>query len=243
MISGAPWRVFLAAEGTSDLRRIRTLFDYFLQKHAGGDVPVDQLRRFEGLDGERSHGGIPFIEVKRIPQLARARGLDRRFSPGGPKKGDGGTLRRLYQVLKKDGLLDSRSVILWVRDTDEQPWRREEAKAAKSELPPSPPLLLAIATECGEAWVIAGWRPSDRDRKLLVWRKKLPWGPRARPWELSHKRDAPKSAKAVLRDIFEEDEEREAAALIEAAESGSEASRMSGLHEFRVELEELLSQA
>lgn len=242
MSSGAPWRIFLAAEGPSDLSRLRTLVDHFLRKHAGGAQSVDELRSFQGLDGG-GYGGLPYIPIKAIPELARARGLDRRYSPGGPRKGDGGTLRKLYQVLQKEKLLTPRSVVLWARDDDGDPSRREDAKEARDSLPATTPLLLAIATECGEAWVIAGWKPAPEEVKLRTWRKALGFSPQTRPWLLSHKENVPKSAKAVLADIFDGDEELEAAALIAAAESESEASRESGLHAFCEELKQWLSQA
>lgn len=239
MSSGAPWRIFLAAEGPSDPPRIRTLVDHFLQKHAGRTESVGDLRSFQGLDGG-GYEGLPYIPIKTIPELARARGLDRRYSPGGPRKGDGGTLRKLYQVLQKEKLLGPRSVVLWARDDDGDPSRREDAKEARDSLPATTPLLLAIATECGEAWVIAGWKPTPV--KLTTWRRTLGFSPQTQPWLLSHKESVPKSAKAVLGDIFDGDEQQEAA-LTSAAESDSEASRESGLHAFCEEIKQWLSRA
>lgn len=231
MRAGVVWRIFLAAEGPSDVRRIQALVDHFLQERTGKDASVTDLRRFEGLGG-----GESYIPIKSIPLLAKARGLDRRYSAEGLKHGDAGTLRKLYQVLQKDKLLGPGTVILWARDDDGNPdrasTRQHQANEARDALPSSTPLLLAIATECGEAWVIAGWKPSADDPKLKLWRRKLGFAPHERSWELSHKAHAPKSAKAVLEDIFGGEEEKEAAALISAARSQSEASLRSGLQAF-----------
>jgi len=230
MSDGVVWRIFLAAEGPSDVRRIQALIDHFLQVCAEGPAAVSDLRRFEGLDG------ASYIPIKTIPKLAKDRGLDRRYSSEGLKHGDAGTLRRLYQVLQKDKLLGPGSVIVWVRDDDGNPdaasTRQDQAIAARDSLPSSTPLLLAIATECGEAWVIAGWNPSANDPTLKRWRRKLGFSPHERSWELSHKAHAPKSAKAVLEDVFGGEAEEEAAALISAAKSKSQASQLSGLQAF-----------
>jgi hypothetical protein len=228
MISGSPWRIILVAEGPSDFRRIGVLVDHFLRKHTDGAASPEELRKLEGLNGD------PYVPLHRIPELVRERGLDRRYSPGGPKKGDGGTLRKLYQVLQKDKLLSPRTVILWARDDDGDKARREDAGEARRSLPDSAPLLLAIATECGEAWVIAGWNASTTSdqAKLAAWRRKLGFEPQAHPDRLSHKENVPKSAKAIVDDIFNGDPEQEARALISAADSDSQASRDCGLHAF-----------
>jgi hypothetical protein len=227
MSAGTPLRIILAAEGTSDILRIRALIDHLLQKHVNGTARLDDLRQFEGLDREE------YIQIKKIPELARARGFSRRYA-----KGDGDTLRKLYQVLQKEKLLSQQTVILWARDDDGHHERRHDAEAARKALPSSPPLLLAIASECGEAWIIAGFAPttSDDKAKLEKLRQALGFWPHKQPECLSHKENVPKSAKTVLRHLFEGDKEREENALISAAKSDDQASIACGLRAFREEV-------
>ena len=237
MSDGAPRRFILALEGPSDLPRVQSLVDHFLEKHAGGATPLNELRRFEGIEGE------PYVKISTIPVLARARKLQNRYSSGGPKKGDGGTLRTLWQVLHKDRRLASDVVILWVRDDDGYSERRAEAEDGRASLPDPARIRLGIASECGEAWVIAGFRPMtpEAKAKLAEWRKKLGFAPHMEPHRLSHEENAPKSAKRVHEDLFERDQEQQTAALLLAAEAGDQASSSCGLAAFCEEIEEHLS--
>jgi hypothetical protein len=237
MSAGTRLRIILAAEGPSDVRRLRVLIDHFLRRQVGAASSQEEAFYFEGLPGDT------YVKIKDIPTLVRERGLDRRFSPGGPNKGDGGTLRKLYQVFKKEKLLHPGDVVLWARDDDGDPARRDDAEAARKALTTVETLLFAIASECGEAWVIAGWKPVTRadEIKRSAWRQKLGFDPHLKPDELSHKENVPRSAKTILEDLFEHDEEQEASALTSAAESGAKASVACGLHAFCEEVEQWLS--
>lgn len=239
MNAEVPWRIILVAEGPSDQKRVGLLVDYFLKKNAAVTTHPDALRRFEGLSGES------YIKIRDIPRMVRERGFDRRYSQTGPKKGDGNTLRQLYNVLKKEKLLTPETVILWARDDDGHPSRRDEVSATRDDLPNSTPILFAIASECGEAWVIAGWNPTTITdaAKLKELRQDFGFAPHTHPERLSHKEDVPKSAKVVVKKLFENDEEQETDALIRAALSDSPASVACGLHAFRKELEDWLSRS
>ncbi len=234
MSAEEPWRIILAAEGPSDLRRIGQLIDHLLLRGSSESATeLDKLWRVEGLDG------APYITIKKIPDLARDRGLRLRFSSDGPRKGDGGTLRALYQILQKDKLLDPRTLIVWARDDDGDREKREYALQARESLPSTTPIILAIASECGEAWVIAGWQPETKvdNEKLRKWRQKLGFEPHRHPERLSHKENVPKDAKAVLADLLDNDHEKEAIALLSAVNSDSGASEACGLLAFRKEVE------
>lgn len=237
MSPGTPWRIILVTEGSSDPPRIRALIDHFLQKHSGSEVSLNALRRFEAL------GGDLYISTKKVNELARERGLDKRYSPGGPKKGDSGTLRKVYQVLQKEKLLSQESVIIWARDDDGDQSRRHDAKEARKSLPESMVLLLAIASECHEAWVIAGWKPrTQADRaKLQKWRRKLGFEPQVQPWRLSHKENVPKSAKDIANDLFDGTDEQREEALKLAADTDNEARTATGLRDFCEEIEAWLT--
>lgn len=229
--------VILVLEGPSDFERIPVIVDHLLEKHGDGTALGD-VRRFVGV------GGLPYLDLHKIPELARERGLPRYYSPGGKNHGDAGTLRKLHFVLQKEKLLVPGSVILWARDDDGDS-ARGDREALRAAWTPSSPLLLAIASECGEAWVIAGFRvegPADA-AKIKVWRQELGFEPHVQPHRLSHKRNVPKSAKKVAEDLFDGDREREVAALRLAADSKSQASMDCGLTKFCAEVDAWFTEA
>lgn len=236
MSVGLPRRFILALEGPSDERRVHALVDHLLKKRGNNTMPFEDQRRFEGIEGD------PYIKIAKIPELARARGLDVRYSSGGPKKGDGGTLRSLWQVLKKDRLLGPDVVVIWVRDDDGHPERRSEAMACRESLNTTS-IRIGIASECGEAWVIAGFRPVTPTAKVKTaeWRKKLGFAPHEEPHRLSHKEGVPKSAKEVHEDLFERDQEQQMQALLDAADARNGASKSCGLTAFCEEIDKCLS--
>jgi len=102
-------------------------------------------------------------------------------------------------------------------------------------------LLLAIASECGEAWLVAGWKPTTNDEttKLEELRQELGFDPVASPVRLSHKQVAPKSAKRVVETLFAADTERELGSLIAAIDVA--ASVPTGLRAFCDQVEAWLS--
>lgn len=212
-------RIILAAEGPSDVRRVRALLAHLL----GPSIP------FEHVEGKE------FITLKDIPRLVRSRGLDQRYSSNDGCQRDGVTLRKLIQVLKKDKLLGSGCMIVWARDDDGDSARRGDAEHARGKLQADAQIILAIASECGEAWVIAGFEPGspEEEEKLRAWRKKLGFSPHREPHLLSHKENVPKSAKGVLYDLLEGDREREERALIAAVEGEDEVIEGCGLLAFR----------
>jgi hypothetical protein len=135
------------------------------------------------------------------PILARESGLDRRYA-----RGDGDTIRKLFQVLKKRRLLGPDSVIVWARDDDGDPERRTHATDARDALPSDPPILLAIASECGEAWVIAGWtavlndpgklKNGDKHSAFTLMRNRIAC-PTRRTFPRARKRSSPISSAAT----------------------------------------------
>ena len=164
--------------------------------------------------------GAPYVSIRAIPKLVRDLGLDRRYTSEGPNKGDGGTLRKLFQVLRAKGLLGPDLVVIWGRDDDGDPERRKDAVLARSHLPGDNHVLLAIASECGEAWIIAGWRPTTSDETAILGtlRQELGFDPCTAPERLSHKTDVPKSAKTVVTKLGADDPERERISLAHACD-------------------------
>jgi hypothetical protein len=198
-------------EGPSDWQRIRVLIEDRLQRRRE-PAEISQVMRFEPFQG------APYVSIRDIPKLVRELGLDRRYTSEGPNKGDGGTLRKLFQILRAKRLLGPDLVVIWGRDDDGDPERRKDAVRARSHLPDDNHVLLAIASECGEAWIIAGWRPatSDETAILRTLRQELGFDPCVAPERLSHKKDAPKSAKRVVMSLCANDPARERISLVDA---------------------------
>lgn len=241
-MNAIPWRIILVVEGPSNPPRIQAIVDYFLQKHTEAHAQVDNLRRFEQInlaDFRRDHC---FVYVKDIPQIIRLLGLPRysKFDHG-----DLGSLRRLQWILKKQSILEN-SVVIWSRDQDGDSVRMDDAKAAQAS-GLFERLLLAVANECDEAWIVAGYRPiSKGDREVFEkLKKKLGFDPTTRPEQLSHKDggDVPRSAKEAVRDLFDGDIERQTAALLMAVTSKTPGQEACGLRKFRDDLEAWLGTA
>lgn len=235
-MNGVPWRIILAVEGPSNPPRIRAVVDHFLQKYAGAHVRVDELRRFEQInlaDFRRDHC---FVYMKDIPHIIRLLGLPR-YSKF--EHGDLGALRRLQWILKKQSILEN-SIVIWSRDQDGDSVRRDDAMQAQ-ENGLFEHLILAIANECDEAWIVAGYRPTSKDDRELLekLKKKLGFDPTTRPEQLSHKDggDVPRSAKQAVRDLFDGDIEQQTAALLMAVTSETQSQIACGLRQFRDDLE------
>lgn len=198
----ATWTVVLVLEGPSDCRRIPLLLDHWCQKQVDWVTKetIESFRRYQGLDP-----GSPYLKVKDIPNQVRELNLP--ALRGSFDGGDGPLLKKLVQVLQARGLRRADVVVVWGRDCDEQPERKEQAKNARQEAISSPGsrprlvLLRAVADPCGEAWVIGGFVPNSREQELLDQeRQRLGFDPTQAPHKLSHKEE-PKttvSAKAIL---------------------------------------------
>jgi len=236
MSAQEPWRIILVSEGPSDERRIPHLIDHFLASHHASTC-LDDVRRYEGL------GGQSFIRTKDIPVLVRERNLDRRYSSDGPRKGDAGSFRKLFQVLQKEKLLGPRTVVVWSRDDDGDDDRRTDVENALKDLPVLGTWLLAIARECGEAWVIAGFSPKTKAEiaTLKDLRQQLGFAPLKHPKFLSHKENVPTSAKTVVEKLFEGDHPREHEALVAATRSDHPAAIPCGLRRFCDQVETWLT--
>lgn len=200
----SPWRVVLVLEGPSDLRRIRLLLDHLFEGE----------RAYEIVRGVATPGG-EYVPVKKVPELARLAGLSGRFASDGPLKGDGGSLRRFLQVLLHRRLVDPRTVVVWCRDDDGDVSRAVGLRAARYSLERGPLTVLGVASECGEAWVLAGVHPTTRDEKSAhaQARQRLGFDPIREPWRLSHQEDVERSAKRVLRALCPDQDDQDAALL------------------------------
>ena len=133
---------------------------------------------------------------------------------------------------QKEKLLGPKTVVIWARDDDGHgETRRADVSGARESLPDTTPIIFAIASECGEAWVIAGWRPETPadEEKLRKLRPSPGFEPHVYPERLSHKDNAPRSAKAVIVELFAGDREKEASAPGVAANSSHRASEACGL--------------
>jgi hypothetical protein len=211
----AGWRVLIVPEGSSDTRRLRVLIEH-LAERAGA---VNRVRFV-------SFAGASTLSVHDIPKVARQLGLRPRYSPAGPNKGDGGTLRTLFQLLQFKKMLGPDLVVVWGRDDDGDSEKRDDAHRARQAMAVEAKLLLAIATQCGEAWVIAGWTPVDDDdhARWRALRAELGFDPCSYPERLSHKAHAPRSAKRVNEELCTQDHDREHVSLLAGIEAPAAAA-------------------
>lgn len=220
MSQALPLHVVLAVEGPSDERRMRLLLQ---------QPPFPPL-----VDRQVD---VEILTIKSVPETARKLGLRTMYTPDGANKGDGGTLRRVYQVLRAQRRLRPGTLLVWVRDSDGREERRQEAEAGRRSLPTaSVSILLAIASECGEAWVIAGYQPSPETKGLhSSLKRRLGFDPWRHPERLSHKTGVPKDAKRVLSELFDGDQDLEDEALLRAWAMTGEVPERCGLTAFREE--------
>jgi hypothetical protein len=225
------WTVVVVGEGPSDLERMQWLLEE--QRTLRG-----ASFRFESFDRDQ------YLQHKKIVSIARELTRSTMVSGhGGKGRGDRSNLRWLCQILIKRKLKRDDVLVLWVRDVDKDTDRKsafQEVRANDGEH--FRHLLGALAEECGEAWVIAGWQAeSGEDKRCHAdLRQQLGFDPILHPERLSHKWAAPKSAKEVLDKLTGGDKERQRMCLLQAAKEHGANIRDCGLLAFSQALNQSL---
>ena len=152
--------ILLVAEGPSDVRRVRFLIDAWLAEVVDWFDPEfpEAARQWVGLfDGE------DWLDIHHVHARFRQAGFPATFgAPFG--KGEIPVLKKVRLLLHKRKWWPD--VLLWMRDLDTQPGRREQTEDFVSSLNEQDRqrYLLAFANQCGEAWVLAGWAPSNAEQ-------------------------------------------------------------------------------
>ena len=226
-------KILMAIEGTSDVRRLRSLLDCWLADNVSWFSPEhpDGCREFIGIETNTE-----FVEIKRIPKLRRDL-MNKQFAGarfGGPfPGGDAGTIQDLRILLEHLG--SQPDVVLWIRDSDGHEQRGIAAKSYVRERGEQHRFVLGYAQQAGEAWVLAGWlakTEQDKSAAAEIERatsRKLPRDAHTFP---HHGERGVKWAAAVLR--LQGD--REIEALVRAWRLDDAAAERCGLAAFRREL-------
>ncbi|MCK6574075.1 hypothetical protein L6V77_23595 [Myxococcota bacterium] len=227
--------IVLVVEGSSDRRRLGILFDEVFESH--------------GVEWSRESFDVAdWLAQKDIRQRHRAEvdagGFGRPARGfGAQQRGDRENIRLLVQMLTKRGLTNRDDVVVcWARDVDGDDDRHLAAR--DGPWGPFSRRLHALASECGEAWVIAGWPATGDGRRAAAAVRqsmRLVFDPVAAPHRLSHKADAPTSAKRCLAKLLESGVADEADCLTRAARERPRGVGESGLAAFLDELHTLAS--
>jgi hypothetical protein len=191
--------IVIAAEARSDARRATLIADRVLARDLGwadAEALLPSLRRWCG-----ETNGVSFLDIHKIHELARQQGLPPvhgHFNDG-PAAHD---YQQAMQALRLAIAADpAPQAVVWVRDTDGDPSRRQGWIDARTRCADDFQALVGgTPNECMEAWLLAAWSPqSPQDHEALVrQRQRLGFDPTQQPHRLSHKHDVPKSAKAVV---------------------------------------------
>lgn len=240
-MSETTWTILLVGEGNSDERRVPILVDAWIRTSIEW-ADLSFFRRYCGLDATQS-----YTQTRTIPNEARGLGLSP-FRGDFSGHGDHRLLAQLRQVLRAKGLIDRRDlVVIWSRDFDSggaDSTRAASAARDMAMLTQEPPILRAVANKSGEAWVLLGWRPENREeteahREIT---EELGFDPLQHPERLSPKGlgRSPKSGKAVVSRLVNS-REREETCLLAAASTRDERAEATGLSTFRLDVEAWLS--
>ncbi|MEM9459364.1 MAG: hypothetical protein AAGF11_34615 [Myxococcota bacterium] len=220
-------KVFLALEGPSDLRRVRWLLDRWLADNVDWFVPEypDSCRELIGVDP-----GQKFLKIKSIPE--RRKELVRGGFGGPHPRGEAGTLHDLRIILRKLNL--EPDVVLWLRDSDGDDRRAEDAHEWVERTGESKRFILGYAQQVSEAWVLVGWvaKSAQDDRALAqvsaTITRKLP-----RDAHLLTHKDEVGGAKWALCQLVSDDWDRERQALLRAWTLDDSELEACGLAAFR----------
>lgn len=218
-------RIVLVCEGSSDPPLVCDLSDRVLKDAVGwlrDHDELDELRSYRGLDENQPY--LPWIEVKERFEKSRLR-LGRRFGNEVPLP-DQVTTRKLllliaahHQASKGEGGVNG---VLIFRDADHQPERRRGIEAARDEFVRSHEaseslhawrqhIAIAVAEPMNEAWVIAGFEPTEDSEQtaFAAAREELGFAPNASPEALdAREHGAKRSAKRVLDQLCPHPERR-----------------------------------
>ncbi|MBK8692669.1 MAG: hypothetical protein IPN17_10335 [Deltaproteobacteria bacterium] len=185
-------------------------------------APLDAVRRWSGEDPDPAGNARPLL-WSRVKQRARALGISPHgYGRGGVEGIESAEIRKVIAVVTHKGV-DRPAGVLLVRDTDGDQDRRRSYRtsvdalnAAYSGAATPMRALLALPHPEMEAWLLAGFDPSDDDERdrLKAARTRLGVDPRERSHELNPGRTATdagrvkNSTKNALDDLCADDHDR-----------------------------------
>jgi hypothetical protein len=197
-------------EAEADFRTATELADRVLVEgiHWLEEDQLDYQRTWlaESTDGRR-------LTWKAMKQLARDSNLPpvHGHFEGEPALPDAAAARRAIRFLRRE--FPRLDAIVLIRDQDQQPERRRGLEQAQHEQHGALAIVVGLAVVERECWVISGYDPLDdaESTRLRDSRQQLGFDPRERSHELTAcKNDqALRSAKRVLRELTQDDRERQ----------------------------------
>ncbi|MBT9556441.1 MAG: hypothetical protein IV100_10450 [Myxococcales bacterium] len=189
-------RFLIAAESEPDARLVSALADRAL----AAAVPwaadnIDTLREWVGLDGDT------WVDVHCIKNVAKAKGIKGHGHFGDePGQPDAAMARKLFLLANLE--TPQPSIVVLVRDADQQDERRRgfEQAATEKRWPFRP--VLALATPEIEAWVLSALHGNEAYNPVLKpLRSDLGFDPTRHPERLSSTSGNHRDAKSVLASI------------------------------------------
>lgn len=218
-------RIVVVCEGPTDPPLVRDLADRVLREEVDwlhGFERLDEIRRYEGLDGQDSEY-LPWREVK--SRFARTGISPRRWFGNRALNRDYLATRKVLLLIAHhhasldDG--DGVAGVLIVRDTDGQPERRQsienaramflqDADAPAERHPWRNHVAIGMPEPKNEAWVLAGFEPGDGESAAFKAAcKELGFAPNEYPERLhASEHGAKRSAKDVLDRLCPDHERR-----------------------------------
>lgn len=240
-MSESTYRIVLVAEGPRDVRTLRLFLDRWILEEIDWveTTTLESFRRYTGL-----HPGADWLDLHSIPKVAR----QHRIRPL-RCSGEALLVRQLLLLLQHHVRSEPKSppvVVVFLRDTDGDERRRDEAARGNAELAERLRMtwIAGFPHEAIEAWIVLGWAAHDEHerRALEDQRARLPFDPLAKPHRLSHKQGVPKSGKDLL-DGLGVDHVREEHCILAASARDDDAAKHCGLDDFRRQVRAWLREA
>ena len=206
----AAYRIGLVVEAPADGITTTTLVDRCLVERIEwlDAEQLEHLRAWRGIEP-----GTALTLWKHVTTLVKAhRVAPMGFFDGNPGEHDARLARRVLLLFAKLGMPD---LVVLVHDADDRPERREGFEQARNGTPMPERIVVGIANPEREAWVLAGFVPSDeREQSALASeRQRLGFDPTLHPHEL--RGNAKRSAKTALASLLGGDDRREHRCLTE----------------------------
>jgi hypothetical protein len=198
----------VACEGFADRATGTEIADRVLQSVIEWlqGIALDDIREWRGLVP-----GEPFLAWKRLPTLARERGIRAHGLFGGePGVADAVATRRALLLIEHSA--GAHDAVVLLRDLDNDPDRRRGLAQALAERPWPVPVLMGIASAKREAWVLNGFdaRNAAETARLEEMRQELGFDPVSHAERLdAAEHGAKRDAKRVLAVLCDGDAERE----------------------------------
>ncbi len=229
-------------EAQADFAMARDLIDRLLRTSKGWVEELDSLDDLRHYSGDTTLDS--FLRWDRIDRLALDRGVRFRLGrfQGRTGQADAIAARRALQTVMV--IHPDASVIVLVRDQDNQPQRRQGIEQALGEFHHIP-VVFGLAVRSREAWVISGFEPRSEDehQRLRDVTSDAGFDPRLKSHRLTT--DTAKSpqrkAKRILDVLTSGEWERQAACWEETPlPILQERGQDNGLAEFLSEVEQIL---